>query len=133
MGWNIVFFGFFGKVCCFQRFSLKIFGEYKIELPQYLGRLDIYQVANAWASAGFNLDLNNGTRLNAAINNTYSICNGDTAQIGVILHDSAKLGANAYKEVSKDKTCFHLASELLKKINETKEAQRILKCLPTHI
>jgi len=64
----------------YKHHSLKIFGDVRIDMPQYLGVLNARDTAHALTSANVNLDFNNNSLFNAAINNTPSVHFVDTSQ-----------------------------------------------------
>lgn len=99
--------------------SLKIFGIVRIDMPQYLGVLNSQDTAHALASATINLDFNNNSRFDAAVNNTLSVCyNPDhTSQIN---NDFPSV--HTFEQIQKDITIL-LSEELLYK----KELKRIRK------
>ncbi len=127
----------------YKQYRLKIFGPVRIDMPQYLGVLDIKDMANALASARINLDFNNNSRFDAAVNGTLSMVydpektikgfisyqNIDDITIlfreecGPIYKDELK---EIQELVKKDHTFHHKVAQMFSTLDLTEESDKIL-------
>ncbi len=109
-----------------NRYKLKIFGNYKIDIPFYLGQITVNQLNNAYASTKVNLDFGNDSRFDAILNHAVSALSVE--DIPIIMEE--KLRKKKLKEFRKQvidkQTYFHYTASLFKKLKRNEDAKKIL-------
>jgi hypothetical protein len=129
-----------------KKYQIKVFGNHRLHIPEYLGILDAMEISNAMASAKLTLDIFDSNRFDYAINKlcclynngqydnpdiwpTYNTLDQLSSSVDLLLKEENKrvsLAKKAYNYVKDCRTYFHYCYKFFVLLGMQEEADKCL-------